>query len=218
MRTDKLTFPELQKGTFRMIRENGIFSLGIVAAIVCMSAVLHADEKQATVTYSIGIKGMTCERCVAPVQKELTAIPGVVKVQVDDKTGHAWVTVEAPQQPLSTAKPRRISAELAAAVTRAGANHGNGFSPTVNYVLTVQGMTCEACSQHVQEALAKVPGVAAASVSYKGGYAVVVPSIKAGPNPKNLVSAVEQTGYKAILHTGPDERQDRADRGSEGSR
>jgi copper chaperone CopZ len=218
MRTDKLTFPELQKGKFRMIRENGIFSLVIVAAIVCMSAVLHADEKPATVTYSIGIKGMTCERCVASVQKELTAIPGVVKVQVDDKAGHAWVTVEAPQQPRSTAKPRRISAELAAAVTRAGANHGDGFSPTVNYVLTVQGMTCEACSRHIQAVLAKVPGVAAASVSYEGGYAVITPSVKTGPNAKNLVSAVEQAGYKAVVHTGPDERHDRANRGSEGSR
>lgn len=201
-----------------MIRENGIFSLGIVAAILCMSAVLHADEKQATVTYSIGIKGMTCERCVAPVQKELTAIPGVVKVRVDDKAGHAWVTVEAPQQPLSTAKPRRISAELAAAVTRAGANHGDGFSPTVNYVLTVEGMTCEGCSRHIQGILSKVPGVAAASVSYEGGYAVVVPSVKTGPNAKNLVSAIEQAGYKAVVHTGPNERHDRADRGNEGSR
>lgn len=186
-----------------MIRENGIFSLGIVAAIVCMSAVLHADEKQATVTYSIGIKGMTCERCVAPVQKELTAIPGVVKVQVDDKAGHAWVTVETPQQPLSTAKPRRISAELAAAVTRAGAKHGDGFSPTVNYVLTVQGMTCKACSQHVQTALAKVPGVAAASVNHKGGYAVVAPKEKAATLTQSLVAAVEKVGYRAIVHTGP---------------
>lgn len=201
-----------------MIRENGIFGLGITAAIVCMSAIVDADEKQAVVTYSIGIKGMTCERCVVPVQKELTAIPGVVKVQVDDKAGHAWVTVEAPQQPLSTAKPRRISAELAAAVTRAGANHGDGFSPTVNYVLTVEGMTCEACSRHIQEALRKVPGVAAATVSYKGGYAVVVPSVKAGPNPQSLVSAVETAGYKAVVHTGPDVRHDRADRGSDGSR
>jgi copper chaperone CopZ len=107
-----------------MIRKNGIFSLGIPAAIVCISAIVHADEKQSLVTYSIGIKGMTCERCVAPIQKELTAIPGVVKVQVDDKAGHAWVTVEAPQQLLSTAKSRRTSAELAAAVTRAGAIHG----------------------------------------------------------------------------------------------
>jgi copper chaperone CopZ len=73
----------------------------------------------------------------------------------------------------------------------------------VNYVLTVEGMTCEACSQHVTTALTKVPGVAAANVNYKSGYAVVVPSAKTSPNPRNLMSAVEQAGYKAVVHTGP---------------
>uniref|UniRef100_A0A7C2JZ61 HMA domain-containing protein n=1 Tax=Schlesneria paludicola TaxID=360056 RepID=A0A7C2JZ61_9PLAN len=173
------------------------------AAFTAFLPIMAQAQSPPTLTYSIGIEGLTCERCSASAQKELAAVPGVVKASVDYKAGHAWVTVQAPRQPVGTEKPRRIGAELAEVVRRAGANHGDGFQPTVNYVLTVKGMTCEDCSQHVTTALTKVPGVAAASVDYKGGYAVVVPSAKAGPNPQRLVSAVETAGYKAVVHTGP---------------
>lgn len=190
-----------------MSKKNGLVvmaaTLCTLAAFTTFSPITAQAQSPPTLTYSIGIKGLTCERCSASAQKELAAIPGVVKASVDDKGGHAWVTVQAPRQPVGTEKPRRIGAELAEAVRRAGANHGDGFQPTVNYVVSVSGMTCEACSRHVTTALTKVPGVAAASVNYKGGYAVVVPSAKTSPNPKNLMSAVEQAGYKAVVHSGP---------------
>ncbi|MBI1246864.1 hypothetical protein GC197_03340 [bacterium] len=174
-----------------------------LAAVTTLTPYRAEAQSPPTLTYSIAIKGLTCERCSASARKELTAVPGVVKASVDHKAGHAWVTVQEPRRAVGTEKPRRIGAELAEAVRRAGVNHGDGFTPTVNYLLTIQGMTCEACSQHVTEALTKVPGVATATVNYKGGYAVVVPSVKAGPNPRNLVGAVETVGYKAVVHSGP---------------
>jgi len=187
-----------------MLRKSVITSGAVLASIVFMSVFVVADEKQATVTYSIGIQGLTCETCSASAEKELATVPGVVKSVVDWKAGHAWVTVQIPrQEDIRTATPRQISTELAAAVQRAGVNHGEGFTPTVNYLLTIKGMTCEACSTHVTSAVRKVPGVAAASVSYKGGYAVVVPSAKSAPNPKSLLRAVEDAGYNAAVHTGP---------------
>jgi Cu+-exporting ATPase len=178
-------------------------ALCALTALTAFRANAAQAQSPPTLTYSIGIKGLTCERCSASAHKELAAVPGVVQVSVDDKAGHAWVTIQAPRQPSGTQKPRRIGAELAEAITRAGAHHGDGFTPTLNYVLTIQGMTCEDCSRHVTAALTKVPGVASASVNFKDGYGVVVPSAKAGPNPKYLVSAVEQAGYKAVVHTGP---------------
>jgi len=190
-----------------MSKMNGLvvmaMTLCTLAAAIASTPNVAEAQSPPTLSYSIGIKGLTCERCSTSTRKELAAVPGIVKASVDDKAAHAWVTVQAPRQPVGTEKPRRIGLELAEAVRRAGANHGDGFRPTVNYVLSVRGMTCEACSQHVTTALTKVPGVAATSVDYKGGYAVVVPSDKAGPNPKNLMSAVEQAGYKAVVHTGP---------------
>jgi Cu+-exporting ATPase len=190
-----------------MLKRIAICGTSAALLIVVMTAFLRAGDEQTgaadTLTYSIGIKGLTCEKCSAAAQKELAAVPGVVKASVDYKTGHAWVTVKTPRQPVGTEKPRRIGTELAEAVKRAGANHGDGFKPTVNYVLTIKGMTCEDCSQHVTTALTKVPGVAAANVNYKGGYAVVVPSAKAGDLSKGLVGAVEKSGYKAVVQTEP---------------
>lgn len=185
-----------------MLKVNRLAGITLALGMMAMFTVVHAGEDQdrslASMTYSIGIQGMTCETCSAHAQKELTAVPGVVKSSVDWKAGHAWVTVQLPrQEDIRRAKPRQISTELAAAVER------TGYRPTVNYLMIIKGMTCEACSQHIQNAVVKVPGVAAASVNYKGGYAVIAPSSKAGPNPQSLVSAVEQTGYKAVVHTGP---------------
>lgn len=190
-----------------MSKMNGLVvmtsALCTLAAVATLTPNRAEAQSPPTLTYSIGIQGLTCERCSASARKELAAVPGVVKATVDDKSGHAWLTVQAPRQPTGTEKPRRIGAELAEAVKRAGAHHGDGFTPTVHYVLTIQGMTCEACSRHVTTALTKVPGVAATNVSYKGDYAVVVSSAKMGPNPQSLVGAVETAGYKAVVHTGP---------------
>ena len=185
-----------------MLKVNGLAGTTVIFGLMAVFTAVHAGEDQdrtlASMTYSIGIQGMTCEACSAHAQKELTAVPGVVKSSVDWKAGHAWVTIQLPrQEDIRRAKPRQIGTELAAAVER------TGYRPTVNYLLIIKGMTCEACSQHIQNAVVKVPGVAAASVNYKGGYAVVTPTSKADLNPQNLVSAVEQTGYKAVIHTGP---------------
>lgn len=187
-----------------MLRKSAVTSSAILAIIVFTSARIIADEKPDTVTYSIGIKGLTCETCSASAEKELAKVTGVVKSAVDWKAGHAWVTVQISQREhIRTATARRISTELATAVTRAGVHHGDGFTPTVNYLLTITGMTCEDCSQHVATALKKVPGVKTANVNYKSAYAIVVPSAKSAPNPNSLVLAVEKAGYNASVSTGP---------------
>lgn len=181
-----------------MIRTNGIVAYAMVAAVIGLSANLHAQTPRATVSYSIGIQGMTCETCSAHARTELAAVPGVVKADVDFKAGHAWVIVEASgQEGAHTARPRRIGTELAAAIKRAG------YKPTVNYVLSIQGMTCEACSGHIAEAVSDVPGVAASSVNYDGGNAVVVPKEGADDLSTRLVAAVKQAGYRAAILTGP---------------
>ncbi|MBN73847.1 MAG: hypothetical protein CME32_31710 [Gimesia sp.] len=185
-----------------MMNLNGFAGMTLAFAMLAAFSVVDAGEDQdrslTLMTYSIGIQGMTCETCSAHAQKELAAVPGVVKSSVDWKTGRAWVTVQLPrQEDVRTANPRQISTKLATAVER------SGYRPTVNYLLIIKGMTCEACSQHIQDAIVKVPGVSAASVNYKGGYAVVVPKDKARYLAQNLVAAVKKVGYTATVHTRP---------------
>lgn len=182
-----------------MIRKNGIFAMAITTlAAVCIFAPQNARaQSPATETYSIGIKGMTCETCSTHAQKELASISGVVKATVDYKAGHAWVTVNKPATQNRAAKPRSISAELASAISKAG------YKPTVNYVLTIKGMTCEDCAKHVVAALKNVPGVVSSSVSYKEGYAIIVPDATKLTRPNDLVLAIQKAGYSAVIHSRP---------------
>lgn len=155
------------------------------------------ENAATTVSYSLGIKGMTCETCSAHARKQVAAVPGVVKATVDYKTGRAWVVLRKPIISGDRQKPRQFGVELAAAVKKAG------YQPTVHYVLSIKGMTCEACSKHVANAVRKVPGVVAASVNYKGGYAVVVPSAKSGRLSGKLIAVIEKAGYRAVVNSGP---------------
>lgn len=62
--------------------------------ILSLSAVAVADELQVV---EIGVKGMTCEFCVASVEKNLRKLDGVKEVHVDLKQNRARI-VMAPGQ------------------------------------------------------------------------------------------------------------------------
>lgn len=62
--------------------------------------------------------------------------------------------------------------------------------------IAVSGMTCDGCAQSVRLALAKVPGVKSAEVSFKEERAIVVFD-PAATNPDKLRNAINDTGYKA---------------------
>jgi Cu+-exporting ATPase len=70
--------------------------------------------------------------------------------------------------------------------------------PTEKVVIPVTGMTCAACQSRVQRTLAKVPGVADASVNLMMGNATVSYDPKA-VQPGALVDSIRATGYGAEL-------------------
>lgn len=61
--------------------------------------------------------------------------------------------------------------------------------------LTITGMTCDSCADHVREALEHVKGVSGVSVSYPGGTAEI--EIALGTPISDLVEAVRGAGYDA---------------------
>jgi Cu+-exporting ATPase len=71
-------------------------------------------------------------------------------------------------------------------------------APTEKVVIPVTGMTCAACQSRVQRTLAKVPGVADASVNLMMGNATVSYDPKA-VQPDALVESIRATGYGAEL-------------------
>jgi copper chaperone len=59
--------------------------------------------------------------------------------------------------------------------------------------LKVEGMTCNHCVMAVKKALSRVPGVERAEVSLERGEALV----EGKADPKALIQAVEEEGYRA---------------------
>lgn len=67
-------------------------------------------------------------------------------------------------------------------------------------VLSITGMTCASCADHVEKALAGVPGVGSANVSYGASQARVQST---GPiDAADLIAAVARAGYGAELDAG----------------
>ena len=64
--------------------------------------------------------------------------------------------------------------------------------------LHVGGMSCASCQAHVQNALAKVPGVRDANVNLMTNEATVTYDASACALP-DLIGAVERTGYQASV-------------------
>jgi mercuric ion transport protein len=62
--------------------------------------------------------------------------------------------------------------------------------------LKIEGMTCEACAAHLERALAEVPGVKAASVSYAKGEAILTIDPASPPTRADLIKTVEEAGYR----------------------
>lgn len=66
---------------------------------------------------------------------------------------------------------------------------------------TVTGMTCSACSAHVDKAVRKLDGVCEVNVNLLGGSMTV--DWDGGLTPEQIVSAVEKAGYGASLPAAP---------------
>jgi Cu+-exporting ATPase len=126
------------------------------------------------------VDGMTCASCALRVEKALRGVPGVTAASVNPATDEATIATATPV-PVGT---------LADAVRRAGYD-----VPTHEIRLAVDGMTCASCVARVEKALAKVPGVAAASVNLATEQATVtaVRTVSASV----LKDAIRRAGYGA---------------------
>ena len=129
------------------------------------------------------IEGMTCASCALRIERALTAVPGVVSVEVNLATDSAHLRLEAKAPP---------SAALRAAVEQAGYT-----VPARSIELEVSEMTCASCVSRVERALQAVPGVGAASVNL-ATEAARVEWLAGDKDPfPELIAALERAGYPA---------------------
>ncbi|WP_081074073.1 heavy metal translocating P-type ATPase [Burkholderia multivorans] len=158
----------------------------------------HEGSPGAAATVLLDIDGMTCASCVSRVEKALAKVPGVTHASVNLATERATVEasadvsaarlVEAVEQAGYQATPIESAR---AAVTSEPIDHKASRSVE----LDIDGMTCASCVSRVEKALAKVPGVARATVNLATERATVDAS--ADVSTARLAEAVEQAGYRA---------------------
>jgi len=140
-------------------------------------------------TLAFDVQGMTCASCAHHVEDALKKVPGVVGVSVPGwESGQATVKVEEGVDP----------ADLEASVAEAGYRANLAATEMDEIELDVQGMTCESCVEHVEEALAGVSGVSEARVPGWESRKVTVKMV-AGAKGAGLVEAIQEAGYQAVV-------------------
>lgn len=142
-----------------------------------------------TLRIEIPIFGMTCSSCASTIVKALQRIKGVRRAVVNPATEHAHIWYD----------PNAVRlVDLYQAIKDAGYRTG-----TSTLRLRIQGIYCSGCITQIEEALKRVPGVAAATLNP----ATEETTVEYWPNLTSLEQlqrAVESVGpYKAVDATAP---------------
>lgn len=144
-----------------------------------MSAV-HPDN---LLTLELPITGMDCAQCSQHVQHALVSLPGVEEARVSLTSEKAVVRYDPAAASLAAFRK---------AIEEAGYHLAY---QTVE--LSIAGMDCAECTQHVQQALCALPGVAEASVLLSSEKAMVQMD-PARVTVAQLHQAIEAAGYHVV--------------------
>ncbi len=136
---------------------------------------------------TVKISGMSCAACAQRVQKAVAKLEGVVEANVNFATEKLTVEFDEQQVVLPAIKE---------AVEEAG--YGVTLDKKLNSVtIPIGGMTCAACAQRVEKAIAKLEGVAKVSVNL----ATEKASVEYDPHTIKLAlikDCIVKTGYQAL--------------------
>ncbi len=81
-----------------------------------------------------------------------------------------------------------------------------GTVKTKGVELTVTGMTCQGCADHVTTALAKKTGVVKSDVQFASNSATITYD-QSIVKEEEIIHAIEETGYKAETKTSTDKKE-----------
>jgi Cu+-exporting ATPase len=145
------------------------------------------------------VTGMTCAPCVRRVERQVTRLPGVAQVAVNQATESMRVRFDAAQV---------SPGDIAGAVERAGygARAQTEDGALQQAVLRVGGMVCAACARKVERQLQRVGGVQSAAVNL-GTEEATVHYDRRRVRLRDLKEAVNKAGYQ--VRQGGSEATDR---------
>ena len=129
------------------------------------------------------VRGMSCAGCAANIQKNLGALEGVDKANVNFATSMATVIFDP-----DVVKP----VEFASRIREIGYDVG-----TVAAEIPIEGIVCASCVRKIETALLELRGVVKASVNLATGRARVE-YLPAETHISELKRTIESTGYKVL--------------------
>jgi Cu+-exporting ATPase len=136
------------------------------------------------------ISGMTCTMCSSTIEKSLSSLPGVLRVQVN--LGNELASVEYD--------PNQVKVhDLAQAIKDVGYD-------TINetVILKIGGMTCATCERTVTEALQRLDGIISVSVNLATEKALVTYN-KRMIDISDMRKAIEDAGYQYLGKEGEED-------------
>jgi Cu+-exporting ATPase len=151
---------------------------------------------------TLPITGMTCANCALNIERNLKKLQGVEDTSVNFASEQASVSFDPEQIQLDDLIKKIKDAGYGVAAAKVE--------------LPITGMTCANCAMNIERTLnKKVPGVVQASVNFASERAAVqyLPNLT---NLEEIIAAIRQAGFDAILldETGEDEDvEQRARRG-----
>ncbi|RMI03504.1 MAG: heavy metal translocating P-type ATPase [Calditrichaeota bacterium] len=148
-----------------------------------VSTMTEAPAESGTRQITFPVEGMSCASCVAHVEKALKGVEGVQFVQVNLATEQASVKLAGGGENV---------APLVEAVRRSGYD-----VPTETVTLSIGGMSCASCVNHVEKALRGVPGVLEVNVNLATEKARVT-HVRGLVTLADLKHAVEAVGYQVL--------------------
>ena len=129
------------------------------------------------------VRGMSCAGCAVNIQKNLGALEGVEKADVNFATSMATVIFNP-----DVVKP----VEFVSRIREIGYDVG-----TVTAEIPIEGMVCASCVQKIEKALLEVRGVVKAAVNLATGRARVE-FLPSETSVAALRRTIESTGYKVL--------------------
>jgi mercuric ion transport protein len=145
------------------------------------------------------VEGLTCESCDQHVEHEVSNLPGYLTAVADFKTGLVKVKYD---------NTKSSEQDVIDAINKTGYKIVDTISKVKKektfseLILTVNGLTCESCDQHVEHEVSLLPGYMAAVSDYKTGI-VKVKYDNSKSSKQDIVDAVNKTGYKVVDTISP---------------
>jgi copper ion binding protein len=164
-------------------------------------SVISADQESQIKLAEFKIKGMTCTGCEEPVKHSTSELQGVLETKVSHEEASALVKFDASIVTINAIT--EVINKTGYTVIESNVSDWspeNTFSQTITFStidLSVKGMTCSSCEDHVTRAIDQLEGIVEVKASYEIGNTIV----KYDPEKiaeDQIVEAINKTGYKVI--------------------